>query len=373
MNHKPTNDLISAYHDGELSAAERAEVEQWLATSPAAQAELESYQSLSGLLREAGRPSLSADLTPAVMQMIEQRMLLPETATRPERKTRSGQVWTRWAVLFAAVAAGLIVAVQVAPRHPAQVPAVVQQPAPQPAPQLAPQVDNQPVAAQTAVAKVDPAPAQTTVPEVAPATPQVVASAVPFEVISDLKRANTGKIVRFLKQSGTDVAVFHLLVRDVQPGLEALQQILSTQVAGPQDQPAPTATVAFYIQANQDQLDKVIAELQSAAQPQFVALAVQPAVKAEALNKLIPHQPAEQAAQQVTLKADELYALGVGALPADQLLANRSVTGSAAAVPRAMTQGTAGTIKKLGSSLKKLLIVVEKAPEALLPAATEGQ
>lgn len=370
MNHKPTNDLISAYHDGELSAAERAEVEQLLATSPAARAELESYQSLSGLLREAGRPTLSADLTPAVMQMIEQRMLLPETATRPERKTRSGQVWTRWAVLIAAVAAGLIVAVQVAPRHPAQVPAVVQHPAPQ----LAPQVDNQPVAAQTAVAKVDPAPAQTTVPEVAPFTsPQVVASAVPFEIISDLKRANTGKIVRFLKQSGTDVAVFHLLVRDVQPGLAALQQILSTQVAAPQDQAAPTATVAFYIQANQDQLDKVIAELQSAAQPQFVALAVQPVVKAEALNKLIPHQPAEQSAQPVALKADELYALGVGALPADQLLANRSVTGSAAAIPRAMTQGNAGAIKKLGSSLKKLLIVVEKAPEALLPAATEGQ
>ena len=370
MNNKSSSELISAYHDGELNAAELAAVEQLLATSAAARAELESYQSLSGMFREAGRPTLAADLTPAVMQMIEQRMLLPETAARPERSSRSGRVWTKWAVVIAAVAAGLMVAVQVVPQNPAQLPAVVQHPAPAPAPQVA----DKPAEDQTAVAQVDPVPAKTPAPEVAPAvTPQLATADLSLEVISDLKRANPGKIVRFMKQSGSDVAVFHLLVRDVQPGLEALQKILSAQqIAAPNDQVAQPGTVAVYVQASQDELDKVIAELQSEAQPQFVALAVQPAVKADEFSKLIPNQPAEQTSRQVALQADQLYAVGVAQVPSDALLANRSVTGSAAAIPRAMTQGNAGSIKRLSSSFKKLLIVVEKAPQGMLPTVNKG-
>lgn len=45
------DDLLSAYHDGELSAAERQTVEQILQNSADARAELEDYQSISASLR----------------------------------------------------------------------------------------------------------------------------------------------------------------------------------------------------------------------------------------------------------------------------------------------------------------------------------
>ncbi len=350
--------LISAYHDGELTAAERGEVEQLLATSPEARAELESYRKVSSLFREAGRPALESDLTPVVMQMIEQRMLLPTTAPQPASETRQDKAWTKWAIVIAAAAAGLMVAVQAIPRNPAQAPAVAHQdvkPAPAPAvpqPEIAKPETN-------AVAEVTPVK-----PAAVPA-PQLVGTDLPLEVIENLKRANPGKIVRFLKQSGKDVTVFHLMVLDIQPGLDSLQMILSAQqISGPQGQQTQPGTVAVYVQANQDQLDKVIAELQSEQQKQFVALAVQPTpVKAEEVQKLMKGQPADVASQQVPLKKSELTTLGVKPVEDVQIVASRTRRGQAAGPVRALNGAD--------SAQRKLLIVVEKAPESLLSQPVE--
>ena len=365
MNDKSANNmsLISAYHDGELTAAERADVEQLLASSPAARAELESYRSLSGLLREAGRPTLSSDLTPAIMQMIEQRMLLSATAARPLNETRPGNGWTKWAVAIAAVAAGLLIAVRVIPQNAEQVPAIVQHSVkPAPIKSLEPQAETiKPASTNTdtnAVASVNPPP-----PVVTPAT-ELAAADLPLEVIEDLKRANPGKIVRFLKQSGQDVTVFHLMVLDIQPGLDSLQMILSAQqISGPRDQQAQTGTVAVYVQANQEQLDKVFAELQSDEQKQFVALAVQAPVKAEEIRKLIQGQPTDVASQQVPLKKSALTTLGVNPVQDVQIVDSRARRGRATSLPMALNGGD--------SSVRKLLIVVEKAPASLLSNPVE--
>ena len=353
MNDKSANmHLISAYHDGELTAAEVVEVEQLLATSPEARAELESYRQISSLFREANRPALQSDLTPVVMQTLERRILLPNTAVRPLGETRQGKTWTKWAIAIAAAAAALMVAVQVIPRNGGQDPVVAHHDG-QPAP-VSPQPEVVPPEGTNAVAKVTPEK-----PVVAPVT-ELAAADLPLEVIENLKRANPGKIVRFLKQSGDDVTVFHLMVLDIQPGLDSLQMILSAQqISGPQGQQTQPGTVAIYVQANQDQLDKVIAQLQSEEQKQFVALAVQPTpVKAEEVQKLMKNQPAEVASQQVPLKKSELTTLGVKPVADVEIVASRTRRGQAAGPVRALNG--------LDSARRKVLIVVEKAPESLL-------
>ena len=55
MNERSSEDLISAYLDGELTPSEREAVERLLETSAEARQELEAYQALSGLLHELPR------------------------------------------------------------------------------------------------------------------------------------------------------------------------------------------------------------------------------------------------------------------------------------------------------------------------------
>lgn len=49
---------LEAYHDGELSGQQLREVEAWLASDPAAAAELESLREMSALFDTAFRPAL---------------------------------------------------------------------------------------------------------------------------------------------------------------------------------------------------------------------------------------------------------------------------------------------------------------------------
>ncbi len=357
MNDKSANnmDLISAYHDGELTAAQRADVEQLLASSAEARAELESYRTLTSMLREVGRPTLESDLTPVVMQMIEQRMLLPTTAARPLTETRKGNAWTKWAVAIAAAAAALIIAVRVIPQNAGNDPVVAHQEV-KPAP-ITPPVDVVPQPEKTQPTTTN-AVANVTPEKPAPGV-QLVAEDLPLEVIENLKKANFGKIVRFLKQSDKDVTVFHLMVLDIQPGLDSLQMILSAQqISGPKGQQGQSGTVAVYVQANQDQLDKVIAELQSEEQKQFVALAVQNPVKVADVQKVIKEQSGDVASQQVPLKSSELATLGVNRVPTEQLAANKPRRGQPAGIAQSLNGGD--------PSRRKLLIVLEKAPASLL-------
>ena len=51
---------LSAYHDGELSGAERRDIEAWLASDADARAQLESLREMSTLFSREPRPQLAA-------------------------------------------------------------------------------------------------------------------------------------------------------------------------------------------------------------------------------------------------------------------------------------------------------------------------
>lgn len=75
MKNVPQNELFSAYLDGELSAEEQAQVEQLLATSPAARQLLAELRALSGALQSLPEHRLANDLSEQVLRRAERRML----------------------------------------------------------------------------------------------------------------------------------------------------------------------------------------------------------------------------------------------------------------------------------------------------------
>lgn len=75
MRNVPENELFSAYVDGELTAAEQAEVEQLLATSPAARQLVDDLRSLSATLQGLPVQQLGVDLSQEVLRLAEHRML----------------------------------------------------------------------------------------------------------------------------------------------------------------------------------------------------------------------------------------------------------------------------------------------------------
>jgi len=70
MNECKHAERLGAYHDGELSAAARAEMEQHVRQCPACVAELERLGRLSQLLSEAAAPKMS----PAALRRLHQRV-----------------------------------------------------------------------------------------------------------------------------------------------------------------------------------------------------------------------------------------------------------------------------------------------------------
>jgi hypothetical protein len=78
MNDLPQNELLSAYLDGELTAAEQAEVERLLAASPAARQLLDELRALSAAIQALPRQELDEDLGPQVLRVAERRMLTEE-------------------------------------------------------------------------------------------------------------------------------------------------------------------------------------------------------------------------------------------------------------------------------------------------------
>ena len=120
----PADDLLSAYHDGELTAAERAIVEQHLATSAEARRELSEIGQLSTLLQDVPRASLPSEFPQQVLQGIEREMLIPSGRASSADAAWADRMRTwwasetsprRWAISAAAVltsAAGLFLLVR---------------------------------------------------------------------------------------------------------------------------------------------------------------------------------------------------------------------------------------------------------------------
>ena len=104
-----------AYLDGELTAAQRAEVEGLLEQSPAARQLLEELRALSGTLQALPRQRLPEDLSSRVLDLAERQMLLEGPAE--SRAAPQGRAWwstvRRHVHLRALVWSGIAVAVAV--------------------------------------------------------------------------------------------------------------------------------------------------------------------------------------------------------------------------------------------------------------------
>ena len=129
MNDLPQYELLSAYLDGELSAAEQAEVERLLAASPAARQLLGELRSLSTAIQALPRESVSEDLSPQVLLAAQRRMSAEEgpgdTETVPTPLARSvvGRFINRRALVWAGLAVAIAVLITINERRQSVPPA----------------------------------------------------------------------------------------------------------------------------------------------------------------------------------------------------------------------------------------------------------
>lgn len=135
MRDVPENELLSAYLDGELTAAEQAEVERLLAASPAARQLLEGLKALSATLQSLPVHKLDEDLSDRVLRVAERQMLAgPGPRPRSNDATQAVAVgpvrealWRRltrprtlfWPAAAAAIAVLILVLDRGAERRPA--------------------------------------------------------------------------------------------------------------------------------------------------------------------------------------------------------------------------------------------------------------
>ena len=118
MNNLPQNELLSAYLDGELTAAEQADVERMLAANPAARQLLDELRALSTALQSLPQQKLGKDLSGQVLRVAERRMLTEgepdEAAPSPAvSEPFSRMIFRRFLNRRAMVWTGLAVAVAV--------------------------------------------------------------------------------------------------------------------------------------------------------------------------------------------------------------------------------------------------------------------
>jgi len=84
----PTDNLLSAYHDGELTGAERSVVEQQISERDEAKKELSEIKQISAMLKDLPRLSLPVEFPQQVLKGIEREMLIP-SETSLEARVRS--------------------------------------------------------------------------------------------------------------------------------------------------------------------------------------------------------------------------------------------------------------------------------------------
>lgn len=91
-----SDEVLSAFLDGELSPEARLKVERWLEGSASARQRLSELRRISGWVQELPRAELPSDFAAEVMQLAERRMLLPPAVAASRRRALLGQVryWT---------------------------------------------------------------------------------------------------------------------------------------------------------------------------------------------------------------------------------------------------------------------------------------
>lgn len=129
MKNVPENELFSAYLDGELTAHEQAQVEQFLATSPAARQLVDELRALRVTLQSLPLHRLEEDISQRVLQLAQQQKATP----RPNQQGRQDEAIqpAAWKHIFRrvlqprtliwpgmAVAAALLLMVMSEPQEP---------------------------------------------------------------------------------------------------------------------------------------------------------------------------------------------------------------------------------------------------------------
>ncbi|MEN6450080.1 MAG: hypothetical protein ABFC96_06290 [Thermoguttaceae bacterium] len=115
MNDLSRNELLSAYVDGELTAAEQAKVERLLASDPAARQLVDELRALSATLQSLPQEKLGEDLTGAVLQAAGRRMITEgepeEAAAVPLAREVFQRFLSRRTLGWLAVTAAIAVAI----------------------------------------------------------------------------------------------------------------------------------------------------------------------------------------------------------------------------------------------------------------------
>lgn len=107
MKDRISEELLSAYFDGELSPKERLQVESWLNSSPEARQQVADYRRLSRMFEGLTRTEVPQEFPTEVLQLAERRMLLPDSSPSLRRVTT---IRLRWVAIPTAAAAALLLA-----------------------------------------------------------------------------------------------------------------------------------------------------------------------------------------------------------------------------------------------------------------------
>ncbi len=244
----PTDDLLSAFHDGEVTPAERAVVEQRLTTSADTRRELSELKQVSALLKTLPRDRLPSEFPQQVLQAIEREMLIPSQPVDPTdsfaARARSSRRWIGTAAVLTSAAGLLLLARALDDRAGRDVPkgqrfaglqkiqsAPVEVAVDSPLPMAAD--DSVSLARKSDVAAG--AAGQNGVFANAPTNTftraRIAGGASGDRFVLDqsaLRTADVGEVVRAIQQTeGDEVAVVFLTVVDRKEGLDGLQFLLT--------------------------------------------------------------------------------------------------------------------------------------------------
>ncbi len=135
-----SDELLSAYVDGELTGEELAQVERRLADDPQSRQLVEELRLMSVEVQSLPRQTVGEDLRATVMQRAERAMLLGTEERQALRPSESGSS-RRWMWPAMAVAASLLLAVFLPKNPEEEKPLASAKPVPVESPQVVPQLE----------------------------------------------------------------------------------------------------------------------------------------------------------------------------------------------------------------------------------------
>lgn len=274
MNGREHEELLSAYHDGELAAGEGADVAQWLAEDGQARDTLEEIADLSRLLAACPTPAAPADLRTAVMERVRQSAPV-RAAPRAPTARPSRRYW----VLGAATVAGLFLAVLTIPHMlnrnaPVGGIAATEQSAPAPAETarspFASRTPELPAAADSASAVDDvPPPMAMVLPA---AQPEDAADLHDLEVaVSSGSPPQIGETLKRLVREGEELRIVQYTVLDIRKAFGQMQVLLQENgIRGISPdgtvtvvrQPQSGEMLAIVVEAADDKLDGALTAME---------------------------------------------------------------------------------------------------------------